>query len=131
MTREELFARQICRVLDQGAATLDPAVCERLRAARERALQHQRQLVPHPALVGVGGGTAALGGDAPRHPLRTLLAMLALLAGFALSYYWNGYSKASEDEVIDSALLADELPPTAYLDKGFQAWLEKQAAGED
>ena len=54
-------------------------------------------------------------------------AMLALLLGVSMAYVWNGYSQASENEEIDSALLADDLPPSAYLDKGFQAWLEKDA----
>lgn len=122
--REEQFARQICRVLDRGAEELDPGIAERLRAARERALQHQLVAVSSPALVGAGG-TALLGGNDERHPLRTLLAILALLTSVGLSYYWNGFSQASENEAIDSALLADDLPPNAYLDRGFQAWLEQ------
>lgn len=125
MSREEQFARQICHVLDRGTEKLDHGIAERLRAARERALQRQHAFVPSPAIVGAGG-TALLGGDDEKHPLRTALAILALLLGVVFSYYWNGLSQADENEAIDSALLADNLPPTAYLDKGFQAWLEKQ-----
>ncbi len=127
MSREEQFARQICRVLDRGAAQLDPGVAERLRAARERALQRQPVLVSGAILVGAGG-TALLGDDEQKHPLRTALAILALLLGVGLSYYWNGFSQASQNEAIDSALLADDLPPNAYLDRGFQAWLEKDSS---
>lgn len=126
MSREEQFARQICRVLDRGTEELDHGIAERLRAARERALQHQHVAMLSPAIVGAGG-TALLGGDDEKHPLRTALAILALLIGVSLSYYWNGFSQASENEAIDSALLADDLPPNAYLDKGFQAWLEKDS----
>ena len=126
MNREEQFARQICRVLDRGTESLDRNFAERLRAARERSLQHQHAIVLAPAIVSAGG-TALLGQDDGRHPLRTMLAILALLLGVALSYYWNGFSLADENEAIDSALLADDLPPTAYLDKGFQAWLEKDS----
>ncbi|MEW6512899.1 MAG: DUF3619 family protein [Pseudomonadota bacterium] len=125
MSREEQFARQLCRVLDRGAEELDHGVTERLRAARERALQRQLVLAPEYAIVGAGGA-ALLGGDEQKHPLRTALAILMLLLGVALSYYWNGLSQADENEVIDSALLADDLPPNAYLDNGFQAWLEKE-----
>ena len=35
-----------------------------------------------------------LGGDDERHPLRTMLAILALLIGVSLSYYWNGFIQA-------------------------------------
>jgi hypothetical protein len=126
MSREEQFARQICHVLDRGTETLDRAIAERLRAMREQALHHQHAAVLAPAIVSAGG-TAVLGNDDEKHPLRTMLAILALLVGVTLSYYWNGFIQADENEAIDSALLADDLPPTAYLDKGFQAWLEKDS----
>lgn len=126
MSREEQFARQICHVLERGTENLDHAITERLRAARERALQHQHVTLVSPAIVGAGG-TALLSGDEAKHPLRTTLAILALLLGVSLAYYWNGFSQANENEAIDSALLADDLPPNAYLDKGFQAWLEKDS----
>lgn len=124
MSREEQFARQLCRVLDRGTETLDHDIAERLRAARERALQRPLVLASRSEIVGAGG-TALLVGDEEKHPLRTALAILALLLGVSVSYYWNGFSQADENEAIDSALLADDLPPNAYLDKGFQAWLEK------
>jgi hypothetical protein len=59
-----------------------------------------------------------------RH-VRTAFAVAALVIGATGTYYWNAYSQAQEYEEIDSALLADELPPSAYLDKGFHAWLER------
>lgn len=130
MSREDEFARQLCRVLDRGNLSLDRSVAERLRAARERALE--RRLTTEPASVMVGaGGTALLAGDRDKRPVRTALGIFALLFAVGFAYYWNGYSQASENEAIDSALLSRDLPPTAYLDKGFQAWLqESKAAGE-
>lgn len=127
MNPEEHFARQLCRVLDRGVGELDPLISERLRAARERALSQRAVAAESVAIVGAGGAALRFGGEDERHPLRTLFAILALLLGVALSYYWNAFEQASENEVIDSALLADELPPNAYLDKGFQAWLEKDS----
>jgi hypothetical protein len=56
---------------------------------------------------------------------RTVLAIMALTVGATGTYYWNAFAEAQEYEEIDSALLADELPPSAYLDKGFHAWLER------
>lgn len=128
MSHEEQFARQLCRVLDRGTRDIDPAIAERLRAARERALH--RQVVPVPAYEMVGaGGTARLGLGDGAHPFRTLLAIFALLIGVGMAYIWNGFAQADENGEIDSALLADDLPPNAYLDKGFQAWLEKDLPG--
>jgi hypothetical protein len=54
-----------------------------------------------------------------------LIAAMALVIGATGTYYWNAYEQAQEYEEIDSALLADELPPSAYLDRGFHAWLER------
>ena len=38
------------------------------------------------------------------------------------------FERAAELEEIDSALLADDLPINAYLDKGFQAWLSEHSS---
>lgn len=128
MSREEQLARQICHVLDRGTEKLDHGIAERLRAARERALQRQRvaKLSPAPAIVGAGG-TALLGGDEEKHPLRTLVLILAIALGMAMSFYWNSFEQVDRNETIDSAILADDLPPNAYLDPGFQAWLSHYA----
>ncbi|MCX8086674.1 MAG: DUF3619 family protein [Rhodocyclaceae bacterium] len=131
MNREELFARRICEWLDESARQLPPDIAERLRAARERALAYQPLPAELPLKVGAGG-TAVLGhgheaDDEQANPWRTLLAIVALLIGMAFSYYWNGFDAADLNEEIDSALLADDLSPKAYLDPGFQAWLSHYA----
>lgn len=126
---EDLFARQICQGLDRATRELDSGVAERLRAARERALSRQAVTAEATAIVGAGG-TAALhpGGG---HSLRTALSILALLLGVLFAYTWNALDEADANEEIDSALLTDELPPNAYLDKGFHAWLEKTARASE
>lgn len=130
MNHEEQFARQLCRTLDRGTRELDPLVGERLRAARERALAQRVVRTESIAILGAGGAALRLGGGDERHPVRTLLAILFLLLGVGFAYYWNANEQASDNAAIDSALLADDLPPHAYLDKGFQAWLEKDASAE-
>jgi hypothetical protein len=127
MNHEEKFARRFCALLDRGNMALDPAVAERLRAARVRALAHQRALpVGEVEIVGAGG-TAYIGRGSGSHPWRSLFVILSLLLGMGVAYYWNGFEQAPENAEIDSALLADDLPPKAYLDPGFQAWLSHYA----
>jgi hypothetical protein len=128
MNTEQGFARQICQALDQGTYALDPSITERLRAARERALARQYVLASETRIVGAGGTALLHGHEEGHHPVRMLFAILALLLGFSLAYYWNGFSQADENEAIDSALLADELPPNAYLDRGFQAWIDQDSS---
>jgi hypothetical protein len=133
MNPEQQFARQICRVLDLGARSIDPLVTERLRAARERALQLQLFPIQAVEIVGAGAGAVLQGSwlSGGGRSLRNLFSILAVILGVSMAYYWNGFVQASVNEEIDSALLAGDLPPSAYLDRGFQAWLEKSSpAGE-
>jgi hypothetical protein len=118
---ERLFAYKIRQVLDQGVDQLDRKIALRLYEARQKALTHQEVAVGGLGLAGLGlFATESL----PAYG-RTLIAAFALMLGVVFSYYWNHFEQAAENEEIDSALLADDLPPAAYLDKGFQAWLER------
>jgi len=123
MNNEQRFARQVCFALDHASQDLDAMVTERLRAAREQALAHHPLLARETEIVGSGGTALMQGEPVTGHPVRLLLAILALMLGVTFAYYWNGFSEADDNEEIDSALLADDLPPKAYLDPGFQAWL--------
>ena len=51
--------------------------------------------------------------------------LLALTTGVLGTYYWSELQQIEENEEIDSALLADDLPINAYLDHGFHTWLEQ------
>ena len=122
---EMQFGNRVRQVLNRGLVGVDDTTAERLRAARERALARQRP-EPSPALawadnvLGGGGG----GGFA----WRLILALgVALVLGAALYLYnWQQTQRVEEIEEIDTALLTDELPIDAYLDRGFQNWLKQQ-----
>lgn len=122
MNNEELkFSYKIRQVLNQGVDGLDRKTALRLYEARQKALSHQKAAVSGLSLAGVGSfATETL----PTYG-RTLIAALALTVGVVCTYYWNHFEQAAENEEIDSALLSDDLPPAAYLDKGFQAWLDR------
>lgn len=124
MKNEELrFAHKVRQVLDLGTSNIDGRVAHRLFEARQQALGRQKVAVGRLHLAGMGGFSLEL---FPGY-VRTVIAAFALMAGVVSTYYWNGFEQAAENEEIDSALLADELPPAAYLDKGFQAWLERSS----
>ena len=59
---------------------------------------------------------------------RALVAIIGLIIGVAGVSIWNDFERAAELGEIDSALLADDLPINAYLDKGFQAWLSEHSS---
>lgn len=128
MKDELRFGYRIRQLLDRDASQVDDAVADRLFTAREEALTRQRGVVAELSMAG--------GGHVATEPafgyLRLILATMALSIGAAGSYfYWNTFEQATENAEIDSALLADEVPFSAYLDQGFIRWLDHVSQQED
>jgi len=124
---EQQFGNKVRHLLNQGLE-LDPVQRERLREAREQALERRRP-EPVPALR---WATNVLGTfDGWRSLSTRVLLPLAVLA-IALSgiYSWQEKRRVAELVEIDSQLLTDDLPIDAYLDRGFQNWLKKTAADQ-
>lgn len=123
---DERFAYRIRQTLNQGSHDIPPAALRRLEAARHLALSRQKQAAPALALAG-GHGSIHFGGPLPGY-LKPILAALALLLGMYISFYWQSHEYISEMEAVDSALLADDLPPEAFLDQDFSEWLNDSPA---
>ena len=121
MKQEKEFGSKTRQILNEGLENLDHKIARRLHESRQSALAKQRPSVGVLRLAGLGHGFDF---EFAAHA-RTLLAIVALSIGATGTYYWNAFEQAQEFEEIDSALLADELSPSAYLDKGFHAWLER------
>jgi hypothetical protein len=118
------FGDRVRSVLNQGAQ-LERGVAERLRAARERALERRRH-EREPALAWADNVLGRFGG-AGGFSLRLLLPAALLVAGLFAIYSWQQEQRVADLEEIDARLLADELPIDAYLDRGFEAWLKKRS----
>jgi hypothetical protein len=58
---------------------------------------------------------------------QVFLALLVVLCLASYTYWYNDQSIA-ELELIDSALLSDDLPIAAFTDQGFDAWLKSSAS---
>lgn len=126
MNTETEFGYKIRQVLNHGTEIIGLNTAKRLQGARQTALEHQRLAVHGMQLAGAGhffsDASHALLGHG-----RMILAILALSIGASGTYLWHQYEQAAENEEIDSALLADDLPPAAYLDHGFRAWLDRSS----
>ena len=124
------LALRMTSLLTQGTDDLPHDITERLRFGRERALaraaQGRRAAVPVAAaqVVGMSGRAAVLGGP-PSVWLRlaSALPLVVLVAGLVLIQHHHDFEQISAAAEIDSALLADELPPAAYGDPGFTEFL--------
>lgn len=129
---EELdYAHKIRHALDQGLANLPDTTVSRLAAARTLALSHKKKeapvLVPVAAVALAGHRSRGL--NAPPTWLQRvgmILPMIAFIAGLVGIYEFEQQRRIADTADIDSAILADELPPAAYLDHGFTAYLSSR-----
>jgi hypothetical protein len=122
---ETALARRIAEVLDESTDQIEPAVKDRLAAARREALSHYKQ--PHPVWAWMPAwatGGLARASESRLGGFRYVVPVAVLVVGLIAITYWqqNG-GRWNELAEIDAGLLADELPIDAYLDKGFDTWL--------
>ena len=110
--------QQLNRSLD-----LEPAVRDRLKAARELALARQRVSQPVFALAWVDAVVGRLSGSPASAGVA--IAGAALILGLVGIQYWQRTPTVEEIADIDAALLSSDLPINAYLDKSFDTWLKR------
>jgi hypothetical protein len=125
---EARLGARLAAGLSLGVDATSHDIGERLRVAREQALQRAR-LARQPAAaagqVVVGsGGSAALAGFSPwRARLALALPLLLMVAGLIAIDQWTARERVLAAADIDAQLLTDSLPPTAYSDPGFVEYL--------
>ena len=118
--------------LTARAERLPHDVTERLRFAREQALARAREArlaSPDGAtVVGMpGAGALLLGSFSPwLQRAASVLPLLVLLGGLMLIEQWSTRERVLAAAEIDTLLLVDALPPTAYSDPGFAEFLRSE-----
>lgn len=111
--------------LNRGLRELPAGTLSRLEDVRQRALAKQKVSAHRSALAGVGGFVHQYFDHL--HFKQVLLALVVAL-GVTGYTYWYADQSITELEIIDSALLSDDLPIAAFTDKGFDAWLKSSAS---
>ncbi len=127
MPDEVDFAGRIRDALNHGAANLGEKTSVRLYEARCDALRHQAAPVAAVSLASFGHVLA----ETFHHHYRGILALVALAVGALGVQLWQNEQEAAELAEIDSALLSDEVPPSAYTDQGFLEWLHRLSEREE
>ena len=125
---EERYAYRVRQTLNFGLKDVPPAASRRLEAARHLALARQKQAEPQ--LVTAGTGILSLTTSVYTPYFKQALAVIALLLGMWISFYWHSVQYVTELEDVDSALLTDDLPPDAFLDNDFFEWLKDDSSEE-
>lgn len=123
---EGRYALRVAAALSARAEALPHDVTERLRFAREKALESARQTGRQAAaqVVRTGGGTLAVSGEPGwGWRLASLAPVIALVAGLVLIQMQHDSDQVRAAAEVDAALLADDLPPSAYTDAGFAEYL--------
>jgi hypothetical protein len=128
---QDQFGMRVAARLDTASLELSHDITERLRAARTRAVAVR--LAPQSRLrtsadVSLQNGVGLLHfGDEGLNVwsrLASLLPLIALVAGLAFIQHITDNDRANELAEVDSALLTDDLPPSAYADPGFLQFLK-------
>ena len=121
---------QLAAVLSEGVRALPHDISERLRFSRGLALAKAREmrLAPQTAPAPAGwlnsAGTLVLGGAFPGlQRALSLIPLVMLVAGMVLIDRWATREQVLAAADVDTVLLADDLPPTAYQDPGFIEFL--------
>lgn len=124
------FALRVTAHLTENANDIAPDLGERLRFAREKALERARAVrtAESTASVAVNRGGAAILGTTGRNSwwlkLASVVPAIALAAGLFMIQRWQENTQISTAAEVDAALLSDALPPAAYSDAGFAEFLK-------
>ncbi len=123
--KEKEFGDKIKPWLDRAAAGVGEMQATRLRSARLRAMDAYREPVRLFGLVTVNAGTAQTLRYSVVQRALLFVPLLALLAVLAIQSLDPADPEPGELGELDALLLAQELPPDAFLDKDFRSWLGK------
>ncbi len=126
MAQEKDTAKEIIRFLDEGIAMLDARIVGRLAEARHQAVAVLTRQQSAQVTEGSGGILRLFNDYAHNHRamMSTALVCSAVFVAFLVT---QQFSEKDSLEQGDGFLLASDLPPEAYLDRGFDVWLERSS----
>jgi hypothetical protein len=125
------FAYKVRHALNETLDDLPASTTDRLAQARKTALARKKAHVEVPLSVRVAKTELAGAGGLLSQPFSWLgrmgvaLPLLALVIGLAGIYQYEQQERIADLADIDAAVLSDELPLSAYLDHGFNAYLNQ------
>ena len=128
MNTEEInLAYKVRHALNANLDNLPASTIERLDCARKMAVSRKKAHVPARVTQRVlAGNLGSFFSFSSLGRAGAIIPLLALVAGLAGIYQYEQQHRIAELAELDAAVLSDELPLTAYLDNGFNAYLAQR-----
>ena len=131
---QDRFGLKVAARLSAGNDNLSHDVSERLRVARQQAVQlRKRVAVATASTVQTTGDTAIMSfgdeGVSFWGRFASILPLIALVAGLIAISVVQTEQRAVDTAEVDAAMLTDSLPPSAYADPGFVQFLKIKTRG--
>jgi hypothetical protein len=130
-TKDLTFAYKVRHALDQNVDSLPATAAERLAIARNLALSRKKQelrvqvTAPEFAMAGQTRSFSFFDPSAWLKRVGFVIPLIALVVGLMGIHQYEQQQQVLEAASIDAEVLTDELPLSAYLDHGFDAYLDK------
>jgi hypothetical protein len=123
------FAYKVRHALNERLDQLPASTADRLASARKIALSRKKS---QPVAVRLLQRAFAGGGNSSTEfslwaKVGVVVPLLAMVVGLAGIYQVEEEQRIAEIAELDAAVLSDELPLTAYMDEGFNAYLAQRA----
>ena len=125
-TQADQFGRASAALLSQSAQSLPAGIKDRLHAARMKALsakKAEKVLAQKPVFAGISGNWNS-GSNGLWDSVGWIAPLVVLVFGLIGIAQWQDDSRINDIAEVDAALLSDDVPPDAYADSGFLAFLK-------
>ncbi len=125
---EDQFGKRVANLLDTQSQQLDGNLQDRLLQSRTLAMSHVKQepnLILDRQMAGAGHHF-----DAPRlgNPMWSfatwLIPLAVVVLGLIAIVEWQEDLRIKDIATVDIALLTDDVPPSAFADNGYMAYLK-------
>ena len=131
-TQVDQFGQASAALLRQGTQSIPQNIKDRLYASRMRALAVKKPelvLIPKQVLAGTARNWSS-GSNGLWDTVGWIAPLVVLVFGLIGIAQWQDDSRINDIAEVDAALLSDDVPPDAYADSGFMAFLKNGPLSE-
>jgi hypothetical protein len=131
-TQVDQFGQASAALLRQGTQSIPQNIKDRLYASRMKALAVRKPelaLIPKQVLAGTTRNWKS-GSNGLWDTVGWIAPLIVLVFGLIGIAQWQDDSRINDIAEVDAALLSDDVPPDAYADRGFMAFLKNGPLSE-